>query len=199
MEKKTTRRTIGAENYTYSKKEVDGTKKFLRDFDSHYEMSVFESYKHNFSRKNDLLKNDTFLSFFNHHARFQNKTQEEILSFIKEHSQELRDMFIVEANIDDSESVYPYETYYELDENFNLIRKVKFYNSPEQLVISATFLFADLVRVLWKKYNNESIDFKILKQGFKCESFEVDGTQVKEPIDGSFLKEWICWNNDNRQ
>lgn len=202
--KKGNKKTIGAVEFEYTEEMVEESKEYVENFESDYELSMFEKYKHEYSRGGFLSKIDTFLTFFKHHAQFNNKTQEEILEFIKEHSQELRDMFVVAANQDDIDEVFPFYVAYELDEEFHLIKKVKLNSPPERIVVSAAFLFADLVCALWKKYKNESIEYKILTKGnnfsvsyINDETGEV--TEIEEQKDGYYLKECLQWNNENRQ
>jgi len=160
--KKENEKIIGYGRYKHSKKQIEDFKKNIESYSFHYELSMFDKYKHPFKYDSVLDDYDSFLEFFTDFVIFENISQDEIVSFIGNHSQELRDMFYfaTNKNFDQEDIIYPYTSTYELDENFHLIRKISFSNSFEKVVKTFTFLFADMVCALWKKYNNGIITFR---------------------------------------
>lgn len=162
--KKENEKIIGNGRYKCSEKQIKDLKKSVKNYQYgfHYELSMFNKYKHPFEYCSALDDYDSLLNFLTDFVLFKNVSKEEIESFINNHSQELRDMFYFEANknFDQEDLINPYTSTYELDENFHLIRKISFSNSFEKVVKTFTFLFADMVCVLWEKYNKETISFR---------------------------------------
>ena len=192
--KKETKKTIGAGEFEYTKDEVKESKEYVENFESDYELSMFLNYHHEFKPKVTFLSHaDSLLTFFNQHVKFENKSKDEILSFIKDNNQELRDMFLVKANKINEENPLYYESSYELDEDFHLIRKIQFDNNPEFQVIAATFLFADMVCSLWKKYNKDDINYKINTLNIQIDYCR-DGENI-ETEEGVFPREFYSWDD----
>lgn len=192
--KKETKEYIGAGEFEYTKDEVNESKDYVENFESDYELSMFLKYNHEFKPKGAFLPYvDSLLTFFYNHVEFENKSNDEIVSFIQDNSQELRDMFLVKANEINVENPLYYEASYELDEDFHLIRKIKFDNNQESQVIAATFLFADMVCKLWEKYNKEEINYKINTLGIEMDYYR-DGEKV-ETEEGVFPKEFYSWDD----
>ena len=158
---------------------------------------MFNKYKHPFKYDSALENYDSYLEFFTDFVMFENISQDEIASFINNHSQELRDMFYFEANknFEDEELIYPYASTYELDENFHLIRKFSFNNSFNKVVISLTFLFADMICELWKKYNNETMKYYFSNLKLSCYEQPINYEEIDTISKEDFLWEHI----DNQQ
>ena len=192
--KKGNKKNIGAGEFEYTQEQVDDSKQYVENFESDYELSMFLKYNHEFKPKGAFLPYvDSLLTFFYNHVEFENKSNDEILSFIKEHKQEIRDMFRVKANQINLDNLLAYEASYELDEDFHLIRKIKFDNNQESQVIAATFLFADMVCKLWEKYNKEEINYKINTLDIEVDYYR-DGEKV-ETEEGVFPKEFYSWDD----
>ena len=191
--KKGNKKTIGAGEFEYTQEQVDDSKQYVENFDSHYEMSMFLNYHHEFKPYWTFLSDvDSLLTFFYNHVEFENKSNDEILSFIKEYKQEIRDMFRVKANQINLDNLLAYEAAYELDEDFHLIRKIRFDNSHESQLIAATFLFSDMICKLWEKYNKEEINYKINTLDIEMDYYS-EGKKDKVE-DGTFPKEYFPWD-----
>ena len=191
MQKKTTN-TFGFGKFKYSKNELDSMKNRVKKYGFHHQTSMFGKYQHVYKHDTALDDYDTFLDYFNEYVLFENVSTENILQFINKHSKELRDMFYIETNkeFDTDEIVYPHTVVYSLDKDFHLINTMSFYRSFEDVVIHITFLFADMVCELWKKYNNEEITYQFSQHNLTLKPFDKKDT---------FTKEHFPWNIDTRQ